>query len=100
MADISKITVLNGSSYDLKDANARETLSNLAKTYVVKGTQNTATGSWTGSIPVASLTDGLTIYYYLPRNGNGDATLNLTLSDNTSSGAIPVYYSGNTRMTT
>ena len=50
---------------------------------------------------MAALTDGLTIFYYLPRSGNGnDTTLTLTLSDNTTTSAIPVYYNGNTRMST
>ena len=49
--------------------------------YPVIGTQTAATGSWTGIIDVPQLYDGLTIAYYLPYAGDGNATLNLTLSD-------------------
>lgn len=68
--------------------------------YYVKGTQTVATGSWTGVIPVPALYDGLTISYYLPYAGSGNATLNLTLSDGTTTGAINCYYQGNSRLTT
>ena len=61
--------------------------------YYVKGTQTAATGAWTGSIPVPALYDGLTIMYYLPYAGSGNATLNLTLSDGTTTGAKNCYYS-------
>ncbi len=67
--------------------------------YYVKGTQTAATGSWTGNIPVPALYDGLTIMYYLPYAGSGNATLNLTLSNGTTTGAINCYYS-TTRLTT
>lgn len=60
--------------------------------YYVKGTQTGATGSWTGAIPIPALYDGLTIMYYLPFNGSGNATLNLTLSDGTTTGAKNCYY--------
>ena len=68
--------------------------------YYVKGTQTAATGSWTGVIPVPALYDGLTISYYLPYAGSGNATLNLTLSDGTTTGAVNCYYQGNSRLTT
>ena len=95
MADISKITTPDGKQYDLKDSIARQSV-----LHVVKGTQSSSTGTWLGSIPVSALSDGLTIAYYLPRSGNGNATLTLTLSDNSTTAAVPVYYNGNTRMTT
>lgn len=75
-------------------------LDNQASIYVVKGTQTAATASWTGSIPVDQLTDGLTIMYYLPRTSAANATLNLTLSGGTTTGAVNVYYTGDTRMGT
>lgn len=68
--------------------------------YYVKGTQTAATGSWTGVIPVPALYDGLTIMYYLPYNGSGNATLNLTLSNGTTTGAVNCYYGNATRLTT
>ena len=68
--------------------------------YYVKGTQTAATGSWTGNIPTPALYDGLTIMYYLPYAGSGNATLNLTLSDGTTTGAKNCYYNGWDRLTT
>jgi hypothetical protein len=67
--------------------------------YYVKGTQTAATGAWTGNIPVPALYDGLTIMYYLPYAGSGNATLNLTLSTGQTTGAKNCYYS-TSRLTT
>ena len=68
--------------------------------FTVIGTQTASTGSWTGNIPVPALYDGLTIMYYLPWAGSGNATLNLTLADGTTTGAINCYYGNTTRLTT
>ena len=68
--------------------------------YVVKGTQTATTASWTGNLPITALYDGLTIAYYLPRTSASNVTLNLTLANGTTTGAIPVYVTGTTRMTT
>ena len=67
---------------------------------VVTGTQTGATGAWTGVAPFATLEDKQRITYWLPYNGSGNATLNLTLSDGSTTGAIPCYYGGTTRLTT
>lgn len=68
--------------------------------YAVKGTQTSATNVWTGAIEINALYDGLTIAYYLPYAGNtSSATLNLTLSNGTKTGAINVYLTGTTRIT-
>ena len=67
--------------------------------YYVKGTQTAATGAWTGVIPIPALYDGLTIMYYLPYAGSGNATLNLTLSTGQTTGAKNCYYS-TSRLTT
>ena len=68
----------------------------------VIGTQTAATEHWTGRIDLPALYDGLTIAYFLPWNGvsSKNATLNLTLSDDTTTGPINVYYVGTTRATT
>ena len=69
--------------------------------YPVKGTQTATTGTWTGTIDLPQLYDGLTIAYYLPTTGSGNATLNLTLADGTTTtGAVNVYWNGANRMTT
>lgn len=93
MATLSKITLPNNQTYDLKDG---------TKTgiYFVNGTQTAATGSWKGEIDVPELYDGLTIAYHLPYSGSGNASLQLTLSDGTTSANLPVYYTGTTRCTT
>jgi len=67
--------------------------------YYVKGTQTGVTGSWTGNIPIPALYDGLTICYFLPYAGSGNATLNLTLSNGTTTGAKNCYFSAS-RLTT
>lgn len=67
----------------------------------IVGTQKAATGSWTGvTTEIDTLKDGQTIRYWLPYNGSGNATLNLTLSDGSTTGAINCYRTGTTRLTT
>ena len=69
--------------------------------YYVNGTQTAKTGTWTGNLTtVSELYAGLTIAYYLPYDGDGNATLNLTLANNQKTGAKPVYYSADSRFTT
>lgn len=90
MAQISSITLPNGNEYGLKGS-----------IYTVIGTQVAATGTWIGELEtIDALYDGLTIAYYLPWAGNGNATLNLTLKNNVPTGPINCYYKGNTRLTT
>ena len=67
---------------------------------VIVGTQTVVTGAWTGRASFSSLKDGQQITYWLPYNGSGNATLNLTLADGTTTGALPCYYSGTSRLTT
>ena len=67
----------------------------------IVGTQKAATGSWTGvTTEIDTLKDGQTIRYWLPYNGSGNATLNLTLSNGSATGAINCYKTGTTRLTT
>lgn len=62
--------------------------------YII-GTQTATTGSWTGkSSTLTELKDGTQIRYWLPYAGSGNATLNLTLKDGTTTGAINVYRQG------
>lgn len=61
----------------------------------ILGTQTSATGSWTGvSSTLSELKDGAQIRYWLPYAGSGNATLNLTLKDGSTTGAIPIYRQG------
>lgn len=78
-----------------------ETVSNAldAFTDVIVGTQTQVTGSWTGVAKFSALHDGQRIAYWLPYNSSGNATLNLTLSGGTTTGAKNCYYSGSDRIT-
>ena len=71
-------------------------------TYYVKGTQTSKTNLWTGNLPeVEDIYEGLTIDYYLPYAGNGNAvTLNLTLKNGTQTGAVNCYTRADIRLTT
>jgi hypothetical protein len=88
MGFIKKIELPDNNIYDIKNT-----------IIPVVGTQSAATGNWTGNIDIDSLYDGLTIAYFLPYAGSGNATLNLTLKDGTTTGAINCYYNSN-RLTT
>lgn len=69
--------------------------------YAVKGTQTASTSVWTGNIDISELYDGLTIAYYLPYSATSTlVTLNLTLADGTTTGAINCYYTNASRITT
>lgn len=92
MADLSKITLPNGDTYDLKDG--------IRGVEFIVGTQTAATGSWTGKTNRAALFDGMQIKYFLPYAGSGNATLNLTLSGGSTTGAKPIYRWGTTSATT
>lgn len=90
MARIERITLPSGNTYEVGANGA----------YSVKGTQNTTTATWTGVLDgVGALEDGLTIAYYLPTTSASNVTLNLTISG-TPTGAIDVYFNGDTRMGT
>lgn len=94
MANIDTIKVPNGTSYEIQDKYK-------SGVYFVMGTQTAVTGAWTGALHgVSALFDGLTILYYLPYNGSGNATLNLTLDGGTTTGAINVFCTNNERATT
>lgn len=88
MANISSITLPNGTVYGLKG---------VPDNFVI-GTQAAATNVWTGSLPtnVTDYYNGLTIDYFLPFAGNSSgATLNLG-----GKGAKPVYVgNGNSAVT-
>ena len=67
---------------------------------IIVGTQTAATAAWTGIASFSQLTDGQQIVYWLPYAGAANVTLELTLSGGGTTGAIPVYYSGTTRLST
>ena len=102
-------TTQNANPQTYSNANVYETAGVMyANNYVghstveyIKGTQTAATGSWTGTSKRSSLQDGDLIAYYLPVAGSGNASLNLTLADGTTTGAKEIYrYAKTTRITT
>ena len=67
---------------------------------IIVGTQTESTSAWTGNASFTQLADGQQIVYWLPTvPTSASVTLELTLPDDTTTGAIPVYYSGTTRLT-
>ncbi len=77
-----------------------ETALSRSSEYIL-GTQTAATGSWTGvSDTITELKDGTQIRYWLPYAGSGNATLNLTLKDGSTTGAIPIYRQGGSASST
>lgn len=65
---------------------------------MIVGTQTASTASWTGVSTMSELKDGVQIAYWLPQSSGSNVTLNLTLADGSTTGAIPVYYSAGTRL--
>ena len=95
------LTLSGAPTTNLHAATKKYVDDNKAVIPVVKGTQTETPADWTGNIDVDELYDGLTIAYYLPRTSAANVTLNLTLSDGTTTtGAKEVYATGTTRMST
>lgn len=69
---------------------------------LIVGTHGTtATATWTGtSSYLTTIKTGTRIQYKMTSAGASNVTLNLTLKDGTTTGAIPVYYSNTTRLGT
>ena len=89
MGSISQLKLPDNTIYNIKGS-----------IHTVIGTQDAATGSWTGNLTsIDALYDGLTIAYYLPYAGSGNASLNLTLKNNITTGAIDCYLHNDVRIT-
>ena len=66
----------------------------------IRGTQTASTYQWKGVSRMKALREGTMILYFLNYAGTSTAaTLNLTLADGGTTGAIKVYYNSTTRMT-
>ena len=63
----------------------------------VVGTQTSYTAAWTGNVSFSELHDGQQITYWLPIGSGSNVTLDLTLADGSTTGAIPCYFGGSTR---
>lgn len=89
MAYLDKVKLPDGVTYDLQGIE-----------YIV-GTQTAATNAWTGITRSAELYTGKAIIYKLPYAGNSSAaTLNLTLSGGSTTGAKAVQRLNNGNITT
>ncbi len=90
MGSISQLKLPDNTIYNIKGS-----------IHSVIGTQATATNNWTGNLTtIDALYDGLTIAYYLPYEGSGKASLNLTLKNNVTTGAIDCYLNNDMQITT
>lgn len=90
MASISQLKLPDNTIYNIKGS-----------IHNVIGTQTASTNSWTGNLTsIDALYDGLTIAYYLPYAGSGKVSLNLTLKNNATTGAINCYLNNDTQITT
>ena len=89
MAYLDKVKLPDGVTYDLQGIE-----------YII-GTQTAATNAWTGVTRSAELYTGKAIIYKLPQAGNSSAaTLNLTLSGGSTTGAKAVQRLNNSGITT
>ena len=97
---IGRAFTLNNTS-KVFDGSANITFSSqeLGSVEYIVGTQSAKTGSWTGVTKDSELYAGKMIAYKLPYAGDGNASLNLTLADGTTTGAKAVYIN-TTRVTT
>lgn len=65
----------------------------------IRGTQASSTSTWTGDTDQDALYEGMTIMFFLPYDSTSNSvTLELTFPDNSSSGAVNVYYDKTNRM--
>jgi len=77
-----------GITYDLHDSE------------FIIDTRTASGAALTGETKAAALFDGMQITFWMNYAAASNATLNLTLADGTTTGAIPCYYSGTTRLGT
>ena len=99
-ANVGLGNVNNTSDANKPVSTAQEAAFKLRGSEFIVGTQTGATGNWTGVTTQAALYDGMQIDYWLPYNGSGNATLNLTLAGGGTTGPINCYYGGTSRLTT
>ena len=69
-------------------------------TEMIVGTQTSNTAAWKGNASFTELKDGQQIAYWLPYTSGSNVTLELTLPDGTTTGAVPCYYSQSSRLST
>lgn len=88
MANLLNQLTIDNVNYDLYDSE------------FIIDTRTASGAALTGVSHAPELFDGMQITYWLNYAAASNATLNLTLADGTTTGAIPCYYSGTTRLGT
>ena len=88
MANFLQQLRLGGTTYDFYDSE-----------FIIDN-RSAAGAALTGVSKASILFDGMQITYWLNKAAGENATLNLTLASGTTTGAIPCYYSGTTRLGT
>ena len=88
MANFLQQLRLGGTTYDFYDSE-----------FIIDN-RSAAGAALTGVSKASTLFDGMQITYWLNKAAGENATLNLTLASGTTTGAIPCYYSGTTRLGT
>jgi len=93
MADISKITLPNGVTYDIKDATARNQSKDIIYAYAHNTTRE-ATDTFIIDLPIDDLvSDGTIILAELSNDtiGTAQITFNVNLNNNNSYQNVPLY---------
>ncbi len=88
MANLLNQLTIDNVNYDLYDSE------------FIIDTRSASGAALTGVSHAPELFDGMQITFWLSYAAASNATLNLTLADGTTTGAIPCYYSGTTRLGT
>ncbi|MBQ7887116.1 MAG: phage tail protein [Clostridia bacterium] len=97
LTEDSIVSVVRGSQQYKEDLASVQTTGS-GPEFIV-GTQTSAVAAWTGVASFSQLKDGQQITYWLPFGSSSSVTLELTLPDGSTTGAIPCYYSQATRIT-
>lgn len=97
----NRLNLIGEVSFEMLDTEAQNKITGL-ESELIQGTQSASTSAWTGaSTKFVSLLSGTRISYKLPYESTAQAvTLTLRLKNSSSTGAIPVYYIGQTPVTT
>lgn len=88
MADISKITLPSGNTYDIKDAVARQQIAGGIGFVIVWTVTDYASSTAPDSAKLATIPDGITVHY---NNGASSATGTLTASSDTVGNFYLIY---------
>jgi hypothetical protein len=99
-SDVSKSSSYEAAKEAYNKALSVENCLDSRTSEVIVGTQTATTAAWTGVASFKELKDGQQITYWLPQTSAANVTLNLTLADGSTTGAINCYYSGTSRLGT